>query len=151
MTASADTTTVYLLLDGTDRTVYVGVSGDGPSRLSSHATKPWWPTVASARFEHYEHRWQARQRERELIRELQPPHNTAHVGERAGPPSRLPELLATRGLSLRDIAAHCSVSQTTASRWVRGQMQIPDEQKLKLAEYFDVPVAFAMGWEEKAA
>lgn len=67
------------------------------------------------------------------------------------PANRLGELVEKHGKRLAHIAAHCDVDQSTVYRWRKGETAIPDEQKLRLAEYFDVSVPYLMGWDETKA
>lgn len=52
-----------------------------------------------------------------------------------------------QGLSLEDVASLRGVSRSTVHRWEMGEVQIPDDQKLALAELFGVRVVFLMGWD----
>lgn len=65
------------------------------------------------------------------------------------PQNRLGELASRDGKRLAVIAAHCDVDQSTVYRWREGQTAIPDEQKLRLADFFNVTVAYLMGWAEQ--
>jgi transcriptional regulator with XRE-family HTH domain len=47
-----------------------------------------------------------------------------------------------------DIAREADVTERTAYRWEAGEVQIPDEKKLLLAELFECSVAFLMGWPD---
>lgn len=70
--------TVYTLFDEDDRALYVGLTARGMARLFEHKNRgtSWWRDVAYARFEHVPSRAVGHRRERELIRELAPLHNT---------------------------------------------------------------------------
>jgi transcriptional regulator with XRE-family HTH domain len=48
-----------------------------------------------------------------------------------------------------DVASAMGVGERTVVRWERGMNQIPDEQKLALAEFFEVSVSFLMGWDSR--
>ncbi len=51
-----------------------------------------------------------------------------------------------------DLASKCGVSERTVQRWEEGTTGIPDTQKRKLAELFEVSVEYLLGWDsEKAA
>lgn len=63
------------------------------------------------------------------------------------PANRLGELISERGTKLAQLAAHCDVDQSTVYRWRTAQTPIPDEQKFRLARFFDVSVPFLMGWD----
>lgn len=65
-----------------------------------------------------------------------------------GAPNRLGELIDKRELRNVHVAAHCDVDQSTVYRWRVGETAIPDEQKLRLAAFFDVTVSFLMGWDD---
>lgn len=62
------------------------------------------------------------------------------------PQNRLNELIERDSVKPVHLAAHCDVDQSTLWRWRRNG-PIPDEQKLRLAAYFDVSVPFLMGWD----
>lgn len=61
--------------------------------------------------------------------------------------NRLRELRLERDLKLYDIAAYLRVDTSTVSRWEKGG-SIPDDAKLRLAEFFGVTVAYLMRWPE---
>lgn len=63
------------------------------------------------------------------------------------PANRLRELREEDGLSASELARRIDVHKSTIGRWETGKVQIPDEQKQKLAEMFKCSVAFLMGWE----
>lgn len=60
---------------------------------------------------------------------------------------RLRELIQERGTKDVHVASHCDVHQSTVTRWAAGGT-IPDEQKVRLAAYFEVPVGYLMGWDD---
>jgi transcriptional regulator with XRE-family HTH domain len=64
---------------------------------------------------------------------------------RQPPPNRLEELREARGLKRVHLAAAFDVDQSTIFRWERNG-GIPDEAKLRLAEFFEVNPAYLMGW-----
>lgn len=64
------------------------------------------------------------------------------------PRNRITLLRNTQGLKPVDIASRLGVTERTAWRWERGEVQIPDDKKLALAELFGVTVGFLMGWPE---
>lgn len=64
------------------------------------------------------------------------------------PGNRLGELVEKSGRRLVHVAAHCDVDQSTVYRWREGLTAIPDDQKLRLAAYFEVSVPYLMGWDE---
>lgn len=61
-------------------------------------------------------------------------------------PTRLAELISRDGIKRSRVAAHCDVDQSTLFRWQKGA-PIPDSQKVRLAELFDVSVPYLMGWD----
>jgi plasmid maintenance system antidote protein VapI len=67
------------------------------------------------------------------------------------PQNRLPLLIERAGLKHSSVAAHCNVDQSTVYRWGVGRSAIPDEQKIRLADLFDVSIAFLMGWDSHEA
>lgn len=66
------------------------------------------------------------------------------------PTNRIATLRRAAGMLQVDIASRLRVSERTVDRWERGQVQIPDRQKLALAEVFGVGVSFLMGWDDGA-
>jgi DNA-binding transcriptional regulator YiaG len=65
------------------------------------------------------------------------------------PTNRITALRAAAGLKPVDVASRMGVGERTVVRWERGEGQIPDEQKLRLAELLDVSVSFMMGWPDR--
>ena len=65
-------------------------------------------------------------------------------------PNRLRQLREGRDLKLYDLASALRVDTSTIYRWEQGNA-IPDRRKLQLADFFGVPVAYLMGWEQEAA
>jgi transcriptional regulator with XRE-family HTH domain len=63
------------------------------------------------------------------------------------PPNRLSELIAARDVKLVHLGSHCDVDTSTISRWRSGEIRIPDDQKIRLAGFFDVKVSYLMGWD----
>lgn len=63
--------------------IYVGQTINLPARIQQHSRKPWWVEVNRITTEHYTSRDDALQRERALIRELDPRHNVYLRGEEA--------------------------------------------------------------------
>ena len=77
---------VYLAYDADGRLLYVGFSTNLATRVGPHrANSRWWPLVRRLEVEHFLTVADARDRERELIRTLQPPFNVDGVEPR---PSR---------------------------------------------------------------
>lgn len=71
--------TVYLLRDSDDAVLYVGCITRTTRRLGEHHDKDWWPSVASASFEHFPDRAAAYRREAKLIAAHRPRFNTQGV------------------------------------------------------------------------
>jgi hypothetical protein len=44
---------VYVLSDAHGGVLYVGMTARGIATALDHSSKPWWPEVASATFEHF--------------------------------------------------------------------------------------------------
>jgi len=63
--------------------------------------------------------------------------------------NRIEMLRQAAGMKPVDIASRLGVTERTAYRWERGEVQIPDAQKLALAELFEVTVSFLMGWPDE--
>lgn len=55
--------------------------------------------------------------------------------------------MARDGLILADLAKLCGVNQSTVSRWSRSEVSIPDDQKVRLAALFLVPVSYLIKWD----
>lgn len=64
------------------------------------------------------------------------------------PTPRLGALMEAGAIRANKVAAHCDVDQSTVWRWRTGRAAIPDEQKLRLAEFFGVTVPYLMAWDE---
>lgn len=64
-----------------------------------------------------------------------------------GPRNRIRALRTERGLSLAQLAAEIGVHESTISRWESGESGVPDHRKVQLADFFDVPVPYLMGWD----
>lgn len=76
----AETTTLYRLFAADGQLLYVGITWNAGYRLKEHAgDKPWWPSVASATFEHFATREEALAAERRAIRFERPVNNIALV------------------------------------------------------------------------
>lgn len=58
---------------------------------------------------------------------------------------RLRELRKQRGVSQVELSKVIGVAQPTYSGWESGKFQIDDENKIKLADYFNVTVDYLMG------
>lgn len=66
--------------------------------------------------------------------------------------NRVQTLREAREMPRTDLASKCGVSERTVQRWEEGTTGIPDTQKRKLAELFEVSVEYLLGWDsEKAA
>lgn len=64
------------------------------------------------------------------------------------PKNRIEMLRNQAELKRVDIASRLGVVEMTVMRWERGDTQIPDQQKLALAQMFNVSVPFLMNWPE---
>lgn len=64
-------------------------------------------------------------------------------------PNRLAQLRKERGLKLVEVAAHVNKDQSVVYRYERGTVQIPDDVKGELAEFFGVSRAYLMGWDSR--
>jgi transcriptional regulator with XRE-family HTH domain len=62
--------------------------------------------------------------------------------------NRILEIRKASKLRLRDVAVALGTTERTVNRWERGEVQIPDSQKMALAEYFHCSVLWLMGWED---
>lgn len=65
------------------------------------------------------------------------------------PMTRLAELMANRNITDHKVAGELDVNPSTVWRWRVGRTGIPDSQKLALADLFDVPVPYLMGWDDR--
>jgi transcriptional regulator with XRE-family HTH domain len=63
--------------------------------------------------------------------------------------NRIRMLRVMAKMSEADVASRVGVTENAVRRWETGQHGITDDNKLKLAELFDVSVPFLMGWPEK--
>jgi len=62
--------------------------------------------------------------------------------------NRIAELLLREGMSVEDAAALCEVkAPRTVERWIREEVEIPDAQKIRLADRFQESVEYLMGWD----
>ena len=66
-------------------------------------------------------------------------------------PNRLRELREAAGLSRRRLSVELDIDSSTIFRWERGERNIPDPQKLWLAQRFGVTRAYLMGWDTDTA
>lgn len=63
--------------------------------------------------------------------------------------NRIEALRNASGLSRAGVADRLGVTERTVYRWEKGEVQIPDEQKLALADLFGgVSVVYMMGWRD---
>jgi predicted GIY-YIG superfamily endonuclease len=68
--------TVYRLYSATDDLLYVGITNSIIHRFGQHlATKPWFPEVSRATFQHFASRVEAHEAERRAVRTERPRHN----------------------------------------------------------------------------
>jgi uncharacterized protein len=73
------TACVYRHYDRYGNLLYVGVTNRGERRMKEHAKdKVWWSVVSHTRYEHYDNRQAALDREAHLIRAYSPPFNKVH-------------------------------------------------------------------------
>lgn len=71
--------TIYIARGVGDGVLYVGITGKNIRRLHAHSkAATWWELAASVSLEHFCDREAAEARERQLIRQLDPPYNTTH-------------------------------------------------------------------------
>ncbi len=62
-------------------------------------------------------------------------------------PNRIAALRTSADLARVDVASKMRVSERTVYRWEAGEVAIPDQKKLDLADLFGVSVLWLMGWE----
>lgn len=67
-----------------DRCLYVGMTASPSGRIAPHAQTEWWAQVVHFEADVLPDRETARQREADLIRDLQPHHNFQHAEVAAG-------------------------------------------------------------------
>jgi transcriptional regulator with XRE-family HTH domain len=65
------------------------------------------------------------------------------------PPNRLLELYENAAMRRSEVAALCKVGERSVYRWERGEVAIPDEHKLALAQFFGVSPEHLMGWDRQ--
>jgi predicted GIY-YIG superfamily endonuclease len=70
-------TDVYVLEDVQGRTLYIGISLNAASRLSSHRVQPWWHEVALIYVHHHPNRADALAHEKQLHELMQPLYSVA--------------------------------------------------------------------------
>lgn len=51
-------------------------------------------------------------------------------------------------LTQEAVAAHLQVTPRTVQRWEAGDVAVPDDKKLEMAELFGVDVSYMMGWSQ---
>lgn len=71
--------------------------------------------------------------------------------QRQLPRNRLAEVREARDLKRYDIASHLRVDPSTIYRWEIHETPVPDWAKESLAEFYDLSIAYLMGWESEAA
>jgi transcriptional regulator with XRE-family HTH domain len=71
-----------------------------------------------------------------------------HRVQRQQPKNRLARLRREKGIPLSAVAEAAGRDVSTVSRYERDEVPIPDDVKLRLAEYFGVSRAYLMGWDE---
>ena len=59
--------------------------------------------------------------------------------------NRLRELRKKKGISQVELSRYLDIAQPTYSGWESGRFQIDDENKIKLAEYYDVSIDYLLG------
>ena len=62
---------------------------------------------------------------------------------------RLKKLRNERGCSLRDVAASCNISKSAIEMYENGKRKPKIENAEALADYFNVNLAYLMGWEDE--
>jgi hypothetical protein len=73
------TASLYRYYDADGILIYVGITKRGLARNLEHASRrEWWPYVSTQEVEHFAAYGEARDRERELIKERRPPFNIQH-------------------------------------------------------------------------
>jgi hypothetical protein len=70
--------TLYRFYDANGQLLYVGATGRGIVRVQAHESKPWWPSVDVAAFEHFPTLEECLAAETEAIKSEQPIHNRHH-------------------------------------------------------------------------
>ena len=64
-----------------------------------------------------------------------------------GRTNRIAELLLREDMSVGDAADFCGKTTRTIERWIREEVEIPDDLKRRLADRFDVTVDYLLGWD----
>lgn len=124
-------TTVYVYSAQDGSTIYVGVTGDQSLRMKDHRQRDWWPTVATARFEHFDTRAEAVARERELIRALAPLRNLTDTQRVSGADIRARRIRLA--WSREKLAGLAGLSMATIERLEAGTA-VPRRATLKVIE-----------------
>jgi hypothetical protein len=141
--------TVYIMKTGDGEVAYVGCSLHVPQRFFEHSQKPWWPSVCTAEFEHFETVKAALVRESELIESLTPvgndKKNPAATRLRRPHPlvtrgSAIVDLLAARGWQFKDLAREARLSRPYVSQIISGQRPGTPRALVAIAEALDVGI-----------
>lgn len=113
MTILESPSALYRFYDREDRLLYVGITGNLPSRQQQHeGSQPWWQEVARMTVEHFPTREDARAAEQAAIDAEAPLHNSIRsVGKTPLRSFRIPddvyraaqEKAAERGESVSDV------------------------------------------------
>jgi transcriptional regulator with XRE-family HTH domain len=62
--------------------------------------------------------------------------------------NRIAHLRQGSGIERSDLAKEMGVTERTVYRWERGDVEISDRQKVRLAQYLLCSVPYLMGWDE---
>lgn len=142
--------TLYRAFDADGELLYVGATMKGAQRIEEHGDKEWWSLVATFSVEHFVTKEETFGAEAVAIASEEPLYNRAAPRLAAvDAPNRIGELRRARRMEQYDVASALRVHPSTVYRWETGST-IPDSQKAKLAELFDVSLPYLMYWDEAA-
>ena len=63
--------------------------------------------------------------------------------------NRIRELRKAKGITLKQLGEELGVAESTVSHYETGRRQLDNETLFRLAEFFDVPAGYILGFEEK--
>ena len=63
--------------------------------------------------------------------------------------NRIRELRKAKGITLKQLGEELGVAESTVSHYETGRRQLDNETLVRLAEFFDVPAGYILGFEEK--
>lgn len=62
--------------------------------------------------------------------------------------NRIKELRKEKGLTQKELAKILGVTSLSVLRWENGERQVKTDRAMELADFFEVPVGYLLGYEE---